>query len=65
MKIEEWFDTNNLEHMRAFKHLNKTGTWPIDFLPDDIEIDSLSSMRIFQILGLEFLDFKIEALEQE
>lgn len=65
MKIEDWFDINNLEHLRAFEHLNKTGAWPVGFLPEDIEIDSLSSMRIFQILGLEFLDFKIEALEQE
>lgn len=65
MKIEDWFDTNNLEHLRAFEHLNKTGAWPVGFLPEDIEIDSLSSMRILQRLGMEYLNFKIEALEQE
>lgn len=65
MKIEEWIDFNNLEHLRALEHLNKTGAWPVGFLPEDMEISSLSSIVIFQMLGLEYLDFKIEALEQE
>lgn len=26
MKIDEWFDISNLEHLKAFKHLCDTGT---------------------------------------
>lgn len=65
MMIDDWFDINNLEHLRAFEHLTKVGSWPIDFLPDDIELDPMVSIVIFQALGMEYLDLKIEALEQE
>ena len=65
MKLEDWFDNNNLEHLKALEHLNDNGAWPIGFLPDDVEIEPLSSTFIFLRLGKEYLDFKIEALEQE
>ena len=65
MKIEDWIDTNDLEHLRAIEHLNRTGTWPVDFLPEDIEINPMASIMILAKIGIEFIDLKIEALEQE
>ena len=65
MKIEDWIDTNDLEHLRAIEHLNRTGTGPVDFLPDGIEINPMASIMILAKLGIEYIDLKIEALEQE
>ena len=65
MKIEDWFDTNNLEHLKALEHLNKNGAWPVGFLPEDIEINPMASVLILTKLGVEYIDLKIEALEQK
>lgn len=37
MNIVDWFDPNNHEHLIAFKHLRDTGTWPVGFLPSQVE----------------------------
>ena len=31
----EWFDVNNIEHIKAYKHLSQTGFWPEGFITDD------------------------------
>lgn len=38
MNIVDWFDPFNIEHIKAFSHLEQTGFWPEDFLPEDIEV---------------------------
>lgn len=35
MKISEFFDVNNIEHLKAFDILQKTGCWPKNFIPKD------------------------------
>ncbi len=65
MKLEDWFDINNITHLEAFSHLIEEGAWPKNFLPKYIEINPLISVIIYQRLGSEYLDLKIEALEQE
>lgn len=30
--IAEWFDVNDLEHLRAYQALEQTGQWPMAFL---------------------------------
>jgi len=37
MKISEFFEYRNPEHLRAYQHLCVTGAWPEGFMPDDIE----------------------------
>lgn len=37
MKIDEWFDPHNIDHLKAYNHLRNYGEWPRDFLPDDLE----------------------------
>lgn len=37
--LSEWFDINNHEHLKAWKHLGTKGSWPIGFLPENVEID--------------------------
>jgi len=38
MKLRDWFDPMSSEHMKAYVHLNETGSWPKGFLPEDLEI---------------------------
>ena len=37
VNFSDWFDPNNLEHIRAFKHLCKTSTWPEGFIPEHVD----------------------------
>ena len=37
MSIVEFFDPSNRGHIEAYAYLNKTGKWPDDFLPADID----------------------------
>ena len=30
--IVTWFDVNNPEHIKAYKHLQETGAWPENFI---------------------------------
>ena len=34
MEITEWFDINNIEHLRAFQTLRHEGYWPTGFIPE-------------------------------
>ena len=32
MKLSEFFDVNNLDHVKAYQHLVKEGAWPKEFI---------------------------------
>lgn len=34
----KWFDPSNIEHLKAYKHLQDTGCWPEGFRPKDLEM---------------------------
>jgi hypothetical protein len=36
----EWFDPHNKDHIRAYAHLQKTGTWPEGFKPERIYMET-------------------------
>lgn len=38
MNVVEFFDVNNDEHLQAWAHLERVGTWPKGFLPASIEM---------------------------
>lgn len=56
MDIIDWFDPENLEHLRAYRHLQNFGSWPKGFLPDDIEIPVLWSTMIESKIVDFFID---------
>lgn len=37
MKIDDWFDPNNDEHLKAYKYLETNGYWQKGFIPEGIE----------------------------
>ncbi|MFL7901600.1 hypothetical protein ACJ41P_10735 [Azospirillum argentinense] len=36
MKITEWFDPMSGDHLEAYYHLCKTGSWPVGFIPNHV-----------------------------
>jgi hypothetical protein len=41
MRIEEWFDIYNPDHLRAYRHLETTGMWPEGFIPENIKFSNI------------------------
>lgn len=39
MDFIDWFDIDDMDHLRAYKHLVTTGSWPKGFIPDNIEMN--------------------------
>lgn len=35
--IEQWFKADNEEHRKAYAHLSYTGSWPKDFIPENVK----------------------------
>jgi hypothetical protein len=40
MKFTEWFDVSNKKHVEAYANLARGGTWPVGFIPPNVEMDS-------------------------
>jgi len=40
VNFDDWFDPYNMEHVSAYRHLERNGTWPEGFIPDDVEVRS-------------------------
>jgi len=36
--IIDFFDVQNEEHLKAYRVLQVTGAWPVDFLPEDVVV---------------------------
>lgn len=56
MNIIEWFNAEDVVHARAYLHLARKGTWPPNFLPEDIEIPANWLFEINQIMALAFAE---------
>jgi len=37
MNITNWFDPNNKDHIEAYYYLLRNGSWPQDFMPEDVQ----------------------------
>jgi len=46
MKFLEFFNPLDIDHLRAYQHLQKKGTWPANFIPVDIEFDQFWQVMI-------------------
>ena len=60
MTILDWFDIDNIEHLKAYKHLRATGCWPKDFLPKDITtFESMWISRLSDRLADRYVEEKL------
>ena len=39
MDFIDWFDVDNMDHLKAAKHLMVIGSWPEGFIPDNVIMD--------------------------
>lgn len=39
MKFLDFFDPLNIEHLRAYRHLQRKGSWPEGFITNDMAIE--------------------------
>jgi len=63
MNIVDWFDINNFQHLRAWKYLEKTGSWPKGFIPEGMQFPIAWQVLITGKLANAYLQLKVlEAL---
>jgi len=56
MNIIEWFSPDNIEHIKAFKHLCQTGMWPKDFVPEGMDLPNLWHVGIANKLAMRWVE---------
>ena len=37
ISIGDWFHPEDIDHIKAYRHLQETGFWPKGFIPDNID----------------------------
>ena len=65
MNIADWFDVNNIEHLKAYKHLEDTGFWPKNFLPEEMEMPALWGVSLAHKLADAYIDMMLRCSEVE
>lgn len=53
--IVDFFDPYNLTHLQAWQYRASIGTWPNQFLPDNLAFDSNWDTKIQEKLGQAWL----------
>ncbi len=50
VKLEDWFDVKNREHLQAYSYHMQNGKWPQHFIPADVEVvDAGQSIGLWKI----------------
>ena len=55
----EWFDPQNIEHLKAYFQLQNTGMWPDKFIPVNIFIEPNWPVIIAFKLANCWIDYKL------
>jgi len=55
----EWFDPNNIEHLRAYKHLQNAGAWPEGFKPGNIYMESFWQIMLAGKIANAWIEYKL------
>jgi hypothetical protein len=53
--IIEWFDIKNINHIKAYEYLEKTGIWPKDFLPENLEFCTNWNLILMSKMTTEYV----------
>jgi len=57
--LVEWFDVNNMEHLRAYRELARTGFWPVDFIPENVVLSGAWIVGLTSLLASAYVDSKL------
>ena len=55
----DWFDPNDIEHLRVFRHVSAGKAWPEGFLPENVELTSLWLVEGYHKLAYAWMDLKL------
>lgn len=44
MKISEWFNPKNIEHIKGYKHIQETGKWPQSLYEEIIQLENYNNL---------------------
>lgn len=56
INIGDWFDVNNTDHLKAWAHMEKTGFWPKDFIPTNINFTTNWHMLLMGRMASEYVN---------
>jgi hypothetical protein len=59
MDINEFFDVNNKDHLRAYRHVYDTGSWPEGFIPEGTTFRNLWHIELAGRLANEYVKLKL------
>jgi len=54
--ISQWFNPHNINHIKAYDHLQRNGTWPENFLPEGITFDPHWQYMIMSSIAEVYID---------
>ena len=57
MSIIDFFIPKNIKHIQAYKHLQKTGSWPEGFLPNNIYIPNNWQFVLQDMIAQCWIDY--------
>jgi len=63
--IVDWFDVNDLEHLKAFRELGNTGCWPVGFIPKGMQFPNGWQIILYGMLGNAYLNAMLPTQEGE
>lgn len=59
MNIVDWFDPDNIEHLKAYQHLAETGLWPKGFIPEDIKFPTSWCIMLNMRLASKYVESRL------
>lgn len=59
MDIVTYFDPYNIEHLKAYRHLQTHGSWSRGFIPDNMEFPNGWHFLLMDKLANAWLDHKV------
>ena len=57
----DWFDVKNMQHLRAFRELQRTGFWPEGFIQPHMSLPHMWDYIIKSKLADAYLEVKLTA----
>jgi len=58
-----WFDINNIEHLKAWRHLENTGSLPKHFVPVGVELSTNWKIKILARMAGAYLERELSGEE--
>jgi hypothetical protein len=60
MTIYDWFDPDNIDHIKAYNELQTNGVWPKGFIPNNVTLGPMWHINIAFILADRWVKYMLE-----